>query len=208
MSSKFKKCQICNNEFCYTTGYFTIHLLKEHNISLKDYIIKYELNNIIPKCQCGYCDDDAPFYRGTFLTVIKSHTKFENQKEQYLKKNGIPYCSVCGEEIKKWNRGKPNKYCSDKCHYIIQNNFNQEKIKNTVKERYNVDNVMFLKEVKEKHQQSLTDLYLDDKKSKIIKEKVLNTNLERYNVNCVFKSTIIKEKIKHILLNKYGVNLF
>ena len=40
---KYKECKICGLTFPYTTGKFTIHLLEEHNISLKDYIIIYEL---------------------------------------------------------------------------------------------------------------------------------------------------------------------
>ena len=48
-----KKCEICG-----FTGKFTIHLMEEHNLLLKDYIIQYELSGITPKCQCGYCEYD------------------------------------------------------------------------------------------------------------------------------------------------------
>jgi hypothetical protein len=72
-----KKCEICGFDFAYNTGKFTIHLMKEHNLNLRDYIIQYELSGVTPKCQCGFCEEDAPFFRGEFLDRIGKHQKYD-----------------------------------------------------------------------------------------------------------------------------------
>lgn len=45
------KCKICSKE--RTARGFGQHIQKSHNMSLKEYIIKYEYNNIPPTCACG-----------------------------------------------------------------------------------------------------------------------------------------------------------
>jgi len=112
------KCLICSNKFPYSNGYFVSHLKKEHNMSLRDYVVKYDYNNDenkIPKCQCGYCNEPVPFWRGKFLEgqKLRKHQNHKWQKEQYIKKYGISKC-YCGNNITTFNRGKPIKHC-DKC---------------------------------------------------------------------------------------------
>jgi hypothetical protein len=163
---KYKECKICGLTFPYTTGKFTSHLMEEHNITLRDYIIKYELSGNTPKCQCGYCDEDAPFFRGKFLDRIGDHQKYEWLKEQYIKKYGKPTCKTCGEDVK-WHRGIPNSYCSAKC---IPNNWNQEKINKTIKEKYGVDNVSFLYDVRKKISDNMKSKIFDFKNNFKIKK--------------------------------------
>jgi len=50
---KLEECKICGNCFDQQSGQFTIHLKKEHNLTLEDYIVNTEFNNIHPKCKCG-----------------------------------------------------------------------------------------------------------------------------------------------------------
>ncbi len=145
------KCLECGNKFPYSNGYFVSHLKKEHNISLREYVIKYEYNNdesLVPKCQCGYCDRPSPFYRGKFLEgqKLRAHQNSGWLKEQYIKKYGIPKCQTCGNDIASFNRGKPRKYC-DIClknKRINQNNseiFNtSEKTRKTMMKKYGVVN--------------------------------------------------------------------
>ena len=88
------KCLECGKEFPYSNGYFVSHLLKEHNLSLRQYVIKWEYDNDetkIPKCQCGYCDEPVPFYRGKFLIgqKLRAHQNHDWLKEQYIKKYGM-----------------------------------------------------------------------------------------------------------------------
>ena len=174
--TEYKKCEICDISFSYTTGKFTIHLQEEHNISLKDYIIKYELSGVTPKCQCGYCEEDSPFFRGKFLDRIGKHQKYEWLKEQYIKKYGNPICLTCGKDIK-WYRGLPNKYCSPNC---FPSQWNQEQVKKTVKEKYNVENVSFLDDVKDKISKSNKENYSISKE--IIVKKFKDTCLEKFGV--------------------------
>lgn len=140
-----KKCKICGNEYHEQSGKFTKHLI-EHNLTLREYIIQYELSGNTPKCQCGFCEEDAPFFRGKFLDRIGKHQKYDWLKEQYIKNYGIPKCETCENDVK-WNRGLPNKYCSFKCH---PNQWNQEKVKESVLNKYGVNNVSFLLNIRKK----------------------------------------------------------
>lgn len=45
-------CKICNSKLA-SERHLSFHIKKEHNISKKEYIIKYILNGKIPKCKCG-----------------------------------------------------------------------------------------------------------------------------------------------------------
>lgn len=44
-------CKICGKTS--SPRGFSFHISQSHNISIEDYILKYELNNELPKCQCG-----------------------------------------------------------------------------------------------------------------------------------------------------------
>lgn len=195
-----KKCEICGFDFSYTTGKFTIHLNEEHNISLRNYIINYELSGQTPKCQCGYCDEDAPFFRGKFFDRIGKHQKYNWLKEQYIKKYGGPKCEECGGDVK-WNRDIPNRYCSPKC---FPNRWNQEKIDITVKDRYNVDNVSFLDDVKNKISLSNKDNYSKYKKE--IVDKFKGTCLERHGYESPMNNSLLYEKWKKSVFNSLGVD--
>lgn len=88
------KCLECGKEFPYSNGYFVSHLSKEHNLTLRQYVVKWEYNNDedkVPKCQCGYCDEPVPFYRGQFLIgqKLRAHQNHNWLKEQYIKKHGF-----------------------------------------------------------------------------------------------------------------------
>lgn len=195
----YKKCEICDLTFHYQSGGFTNHLENNHNISLKEYIIKYELNEQTPKCQCGYCDEDAPFYRGKFLQKIGEHQKYKWIKEQYIIKNGMSKCTTCGKEVN-WTRGLPNKYCSFKC---LPNNWNQDKVKETVKNRYNVDVISQLDEVKHKISEKNKNNYLL-KKDEIV-EKFSNTCMKNLGVDFPVKSTDVQSKMKITCMERYDV---
>ncbi len=59
-------CKICNNKFA--SEKHLSHHLRHHAITKKDYVLKYFLSGILPKCACG-CDQytsilkQAPYYR-------------------------------------------------------------------------------------------------------------------------------------------------
>lgn len=172
-------CEICKEGHDYKSGFFTRHLVNSHDITLEDYIILTEYNNIPPKCECGLCDDKPQFHRGKFRTHASGHRKFDFKKKMYLEKYGEPKCPTCDEHITKWYRGEPRKYCNIKCQPSM---WNQDQVDETVRERYNVDNVFQLESVKEKSKE---------------------TNLERYGVEFVSQSDEIKNKIKITRNDRY-----
>ena len=94
MASLSKKCAICEKTFNYTCGAFTQHLSDDHQISLKEYVVKYDLNGVTPKCQCGYCEEDAPFVRGHFLQFIGEHKTYKWANDHYVEKFGEPTCKT------------------------------------------------------------------------------------------------------------------
>lgn len=165
------------NLLIYTCGAFTQHLRDGHQISLKDYVIKFEYNGIAPKCKCGYCDEEPPFSRGKFLKFIGEHKTYKWANEHFIQKFGIPKCKICGKEIG-FNRLNSKKYCSPS--YLSKDyGWNQEKCKKTLKEHYGVDNPMqiesFKKRVSEKNK----------KTAKKSLEKRKNTCIEKYGVESV-----------------------
>ena len=88
-------CKICNKEFIYNAGLFTTHLKEDHKIfSREEYVIITEYNNVQPKCQCGFCNDDAVFIsrKNKFHKINFDHRNFIWLEDQYLKKYGNPKC--------------------------------------------------------------------------------------------------------------------
>lgn len=72
-------CKICNKEFNKTIS-FSYHL-KNHNISKKDYLIKFDFDGIHPTCLCG-CGKEVTFSprrkqrgRNGFCKYYKDHYK-------------------------------------------------------------------------------------------------------------------------------------
>lgn len=182
-----KICKECGKSFHYQSGAFTNHLRKEHNMSLRNYVIKYEFDNDInklPRCQCGYCNEIVPFSRGKFLDghIYRKHQNNEWQKEQYIKKYGIPKCQ-CGNEITNFYRGKPRKFC-DEC---IKNN-NHIKLNNGVFKtgivsgrdgmikKYGIINPGQIQKNRENASKRMIEYNSDIKKNHKIK-KYKNTNL-------------------------------
>jgi hypothetical protein len=66
------QCKICKNEYKRLSS----HILKSHELDYKDYLIRYEHNNSIPKCECG-CGEDAPYTKShglSFNRFIHGHS--------------------------------------------------------------------------------------------------------------------------------------
>jgi hypothetical protein len=201
------KCEICNKEFKNNMGgNLTVHIENEHGLSAADYFIKFYLNGIEPKCQCGYCDERPNFRRGKFSKFAIGHEKHEWYEISYIRKYGQPKCQnpKC-DNIVKFTRGKPNKFC----YYTCQPSYwNQNKVNSTVKEKYNVDNVFQLDSVKEKSKITSNIKYGVDypSQSLYVQNIMKQTNIERYGVDFPQKLVLVKNKQKQILLKKYGVD--
>lgn len=207
------KCEICNQQFKNNLGGdLTKHLKEVHNKSLEEYYIITELNGVEPKCQCDLCNERPNFRRGKFSKFTIGHEKFEWQEKRYIELYGQPKCqnSKCENDVK-FYRGKPRKYCSFKCSKLCQtNNWNQEKVKNTVKEKYKVDNVFQLEFVKEKSKETLMNNFGVEypMQSPVIYNNTLKKNVEKHGVEFPQSLPKAKEKQKETLLKIYGVEHF
>lgn len=198
--SKTKVCKLCNKEFNYQCGEFSNHLKSEHKITREQYVVLIECGGVKPKCQCGYCEDDAKFIKrkNEFHVINSEHKKFDWLEEQYVFKFGIPVCETCGSEVN-FNRGIPRRYCSIKCR---PGTWNQEKVRQTVKDKYNVSNVMDISEVRNKNSKSIKKAWSKNKESIVGKTK--KTKKERYGN----ENYVNIKKIKETCLKKYGVDSF
>jgi hypothetical protein len=115
-------------------------------------------------------------------------------------------CDICGKQNKisyiKYliNINKNKKYVCYDCRKIL--------IKNTIINRYGVDNVSKLDFVKEKRKNTCLNKYGVDnpQKNKIVKEKSEKTNLKKYGFKNVFQNENIKNKIKNNYNEKYNVD--
>ena len=99
----------------------------------------------------------------------------------------------------------PREYCSFKC---LPNRWNQSKVKETVKSKYNVDNVFQLAAVKEKSKQTVFDKYgelfyvnTDD----YTKKREL-TSMKNFNSKHFMQSEKGKLIVKKAMFAKYGVD--
>lgn len=68
---KLIECQICKKEFGSTQG-LAQHTSKSHNIKFIDYILKYEFNNIPPKCKCG-CNLPVAIRGSKIMEYVNGH---------------------------------------------------------------------------------------------------------------------------------------
>ena len=156
----------------------------------------------------------------------------------YLKIDIRPVCKICGKPVK-FNRSiiKPfNDTCSVSCASSLRaSHVNIKKrnaaIKKAVKEKYGVDNVFQLNNVKEKIKEIKIERYGDpywidrnkvketlyrhyggasyfsnDELRKKSIEKKHHTVKEKYGVDNVFQADFVKEKIKRTLLKNWGVD--
>ncbi len=139
-----------------------------------------------------------------------------------------PICPICGNPLM-FIGDKPGKSkngfrytCSKECHYKNKESYEkyantkksrspEEKLKEKYKreqtciERYGERNVFIAK--KNQIKDTMIKLYGGyTMQSKILSEKVKQTNLEKYGCENVFAAEEIKDKIKDTCISKYGTN--
>jgi len=102
---------------------------------------------------------------------------------QYLNNGIVPVC-YCGKEtgFKTINQGF-RKYCSTYC--LCNSEERKEKLKETCKNNFGVENPT---------------------QSKIVQEKIKQTNLDRRGCECSFQSEEVKEKIKETSQERFGTD--
>lgn len=194
-------CYLCKEEFKDNSGgQLTNHLLGEHKVSKADYHVITKLNGVEPKCDCGYCDDRPSFYRNVFKKYASGHDNPKFKEEQYIKKFGNPLCKTCGCPVR-FHRGVPNTYCSPTC---LPSNWNQDKVKKTIKEKYNVDNVMEVEEFKNKVRIFNKGLWGNNYEDQLNKFKKIS--LDKYGVEFPSQSEVVKERQRETMMRNYGVS--
>lgn len=120
--------------------------------------------------------------------------------------NNIPVCKVCGKE-NKWLSVK-RRYsftCSRACSNIDITRL--EKIQETLKERYGVNNASQIVEVKQKKRETTQKNYGVDypAQNTQLRKKQLNTMRDRFGVEYPLQSEKIKSKAQKTLQEKHGV---
>lgn len=148
------KCSLCLKIVEGDVPEFESHLFRGHKMSLKEiFVVRTKHNNVIPLCVCGLCSDRPYFYRGKFSKYALGHNTFEFREGAYLEKFGSPKCLHC-DNVVGFHRGIPRQFCSSVCSGLHNGGFTQKetraKIKEVVLEKYGVDNVSKLDEVKGK----------------------------------------------------------
>ena len=104
------------------------------------------------KCKCGLCNDCPVVYRGKQLDYASGHNKTAWYIKRYVELYGNPKCKVCGSPSG-FKRKIPNRFCSHRCSGMV-NGFSkpstQTTILNSVRDKYGVNNVSQLPDVREK----------------------------------------------------------
>lgn len=137
----------------------------------------------------------------------------------YLNPSASRVCEVCGKPVKFQNfYNGYKKACCSKCAHELT----KIKGKETLQERYNVDNAAKIQKPKkalteeekkvkaEKYKQTCLEKYGVDNpmKMKAFKEKLKQTNLERFGVENAAKADSSKEKMKKTCQERYGADWY
>lgn len=124
----------------------------------------------------------------------------------YSKLNGgikINFKCSCTKEYEKLFRDI-SYYGGAFCKECCKKN-KKEKIKNTCKTMYGVENPSQLQEIKNKKEETyLKNFGMHPRKTEEVKEKCRNTCIKKYNTDNPAKAQIIKNKIKNTFNKNYG----
>jgi len=218
MEEFLKKCKFCGYEFKQWSDRKN-HILKEHNLTYKEYIIEIFFNGVHPTCKCG-CGKEVNFH-GTksknyfFNCVIGCYIPFnydeehkkeilEKRKQTNLEKFGVEstfQSENCKLKSKETNLKKYG------VEFASQSKKIKLKAKKTNLEKFGVEfasqSKEFRKRVAETNLEKFGNTCSALGKEQL--EKTKKTNLEKYGVEYIFQSESVKEKLKETNLKRYGV---
>ena len=130
--------------------------------------------------------------------------------------NGPHYatCEVCGKQFLVTGRyNHINKTCSDACSYIsAKRNTDMstmvQHLKETMLEKYGVENAVFVPEILKKVKQTTLDRYGAEYYTQTTeyRNKIRNTNLKKYGSEHHLSSPEVIEKRRQTVFNRYGVD--
>lgn len=109
-------CLICNNVFSYVGGVFRRHLLKNHQILIEDYYLRF-IDENGNKCLCG-CNQDTKWINtvgGRFIDYLHGHNhkNLTAETSEIIKKRSMKLKKMWNEGLK--NSGYRNKEVQEKC---------------------------------------------------------------------------------------------
>lgn len=152
-------CKMCNKKI-KGSGHLSKHLKKHHHILMSEYYKKFYLNDIYPICKCG-CGENTKF-----KNMQVGYYKYIHNHTSPFIKNNILYKKR--KSFISWNAGKTkesdsrvNKQSINLKKSTTQDVIEKRKIsyKKTMNEKYGVDNIFQLNEIKIKSKKTLFKKY-------------------------------------------------
>lgn len=172
--------------------------------------------------KCELCNKDYQALQKMSFHVQQTHEMpYKTYYDQFLKKAGEGVCRTCGGATK-FYKGKYSKFCSNRCingnsevlekmSKSVKDAFSRKtpkewadiyaRRKKTVKQKYNVDNVSQLEDIREARSENCYLASPENRKTLVgldwpaIREKITLTNLQRYGSVTPAKSVRVKQKI-------------
>ena len=170
---------------------------------------------IISTIKSLYLVDERFFYKAVnahLVPYIIGYTDFLPQTSVLSQRlfhivQDIPHpimCANCGIMPVKWKNGRYLEYCSTKCSGSSSQR--KKNVRQTVIEKYGVDNVFANEDIKSLIRNKLIERYNVDNPSKSaeVQEKKKASFLTRYGVDTAVNIPHVKDKIKQPNLLKYG----
>lgn len=180
-------CEICKKIF-KTFSSLKKHINKNHNnTTFEKYCLKYLIKDINEQ-YCELC----------------------GEKKRFIGKENLMYKQYCGICAKKSESSKEKRRNTNINKFgvnaPIQNKIYMQKLKNTISEKYGVDNISKLDKIKKLKKEIYNKKYGSNTplQNEEIKEKQKHTVKNKYNVENVSQIELTKLKRKITYLNKYG----
>ena len=190
-------CKICN-ENVTSIGR---HAENVHDMSLENYTVLTEFENVHPKCQCGFCKEKAPWVQSGrfFQKFIPEHnTLFYKRVQKHLKEQGEPKCVVCQKVTRFRKDGIKISYCSSKCVKKVRkenpqwgwSNKRRELVKIAVLKKYGVDHVMKVKEI---HAKATANRDHAISRNKTLESKSRNEIVQRFDYTVKLREIVCRQ---------------
>ena len=173
------KCLICGKE-CKNN----IHIVKAHNVSIKEYYdtyIRKTDEGICPVCgkEAVFCNLNQGYKKYCSKRCATSDPSTQQQRLEKIKNTLVKHYGVTNPQLSKDIQEKTKQTCREKygSDYAIASKAVQQKIKKTCNERYGVDWSLQSKDIRNKTQESVRKHYgvSNPAKSKEIMKKAVET---------------------------------
>jgi len=163
-------------------------------------LVKNQNNKFI----CEECNKSYTQFCDLSRHIGLNHDK-RKYYDKYLKEENEDVCPICNNKnpyLNRWDRGY-KKTCSKKCANILRHQSQKE----TLLKDFDVENVMQIKEVREKFENTCLEKFgfKTALQNKDVKEKSRQTCLNHFGVDNPCKSAKVQHKMRNTMKEKYGV---